>query len=147
MLILRHIHEQTGHGGRNYSLSKLRERYWITHANAAARKLLSSCVFCKRHRAKLCEQKMADLPKERTTPDLPPFTNVGVDYFGPFEVKQGRSNVKRYGVVFTCMASRAVHLEVAHSLDTDSCISAIRRFICRRGRVSHFRSDNGTNFK
>jgi len=89
---------------------------------------------------------MADLPKERITPDLPPFTNVGVDYFGPIEVKQGHSYVKRYGVIFTCKASRAVHLVVAHSLGTDSCISAIRRFICRRGPVAHFRSENGTNF-
>lgn len=44
------------------------------------------------------------------------------------------------------MASRAIHLEVAHTLDTDSCIHALRRFICRRGQVSSVRSDNGTNF-
>ncbi len=43
------------------------------------------------------------------------------------------------------MNSRAVHLEVAHSLDTDACIQAIRRFICRRGQVKHMRSDNGIN--
>ena len=89
---------------------------------------------------------MADLPEERVVPDLPPFTNVGVDYFGPVDMKRGRNIIKRYGVVFTCMTSRAVHLEVAYSLDTDSCISALRRFICRRGQVSHLRSDNGTNF-
>lgn len=88
---------------------------------------------------------MADLPKERLRADLPPFSNVGVDYFGPFETKRGRSQVKRYGVIFTCMTSRAVHLEMAHSLNTDSCIDALRRFIARRGQVLHIRSDNGTN--
>ncbi|XP_039550287.1 uncharacterized protein LOC120495005 [Pimephales promelas] len=145
-LILRHIHEQLGHCGRNHLLSRLRQRYWITSANAAARKILLSCVICRRFRGKLGEQKMADLPKDRLQPDLPPFTNVGVDYFGPFEVKRGRSFIKRYGVIFTCMASRAVHLEMAYSLDTSSCINALRRFISRRGQVSHIRSDNGTNF-
>lgn len=89
---------------------------------------------------------MANLPKDRLLPDKPPFTNTGVDFFGPSEVSRGRSKVKRYGVLFTCLTTRAVHLEVAHSLDTSSCINALHRFISRRGQMSVLRSDNGTNF-
>ena len=144
-LLLRHIHENLGHAGRNHILSTLRQRYWIVNANSATRKILTKCVICRRTRGKMGEQKMADLPRERLRADLPPFSNVGVDYFGPFEVKRGRSLVKRYGVVFTCMSSRAIHLEMAHSMDTDSCLNALRRFVSRRGQVTHIRSDNGTN--
>ncbi|KAL2093037.1 hypothetical protein ACEWY4_010349 [Coilia grayii] len=92
------------------------------------------------------QQKMADLPVERVVPDLPAFTNVGVDYFAPVEVKKGRGRVKRYGVLFTCLPSRAVDLEVAYALYTYSCINAMWRFMCRRGQISHLISDNGTNF-
>ncbi|CAB4014860.1 Tyrosine kinase receptor Cad96Ca, partial [Paramuricea clavata] len=97
-------------------------------------------------KAPVLEQKMADLPKDRLTPDHPPFTYVGVDYFGPFHVRCGRSLVKRYGVIFTCLVIRAVHIEISHSLDTDSFILALRRFLARRGQVKELRSDNGTNF-
>lgn len=145
-LILHHIHQEYGHGGRNHVLAILRQRYWIPRANAAARKVISECNLCRRMHAKAGEQKMADLPQDRLLPDKPPFTNTGVDYFGPFEVRRGRAKVKRYGVLFTCLTVRAVHIEVAHSLDTDSCINAIRRFQARRGQVSIIRSDNGTNF-
>lgn len=90
---------------------------------------------------------MSDLPECRVLPDDPPFTRVGMDYFGPFLVRRGRGEVKRYGVIFTCLAVRAVHLEVASSLDTDACLNAIRRFIARRGQVKEIYSDNGTNLK
>lgn len=119
-------------------LSHLCKKYWIIKANSAARKIITDCVVCKRQWGKVGEQKMADLPLERILPDKPPFTDVGVDYFVPIEIKRGRSLVKRYGVIFTCMASRAIHLEVAHTLDTDSCIHALRRFICRRGQWHKF---------
>ena len=89
---------------------------------------------------------MANLPHPRVTPDQPPFTCVGIDYFGPFYVRQKRSLVKRYGVIFTCLAVRAVHLEVSYSLDTDSFILALQRFIARRGQVKEIHSDIGTNF-
>ncbi|XP_071825532.1 uncharacterized protein [Apostichopus japonicus] len=144
-MIMREIHTQLYHGGRAMTLSHLRRKYWVVSAHALVRKCINQCVTCRRLRAKAGEQKMADLPTSRITPDEPPFTRVGVDFFGPFNVKQGRSLVKRYGVVFTCFAIRAVHLEVAHALDTDSCINALRRFIARRGQVGEIWSDNGTN--
>lgn len=64
-----------------------------------------------------------------------------MDYFGPIEVRRGR--IKRYEVIFTCATSRAIHLEIASSLTTDSCIKAIRRFVARREPVDIIRSDNG----
>lgn len=89
---------------------------------------------------------MADLPADRVTPDKPPFSFVGVDCFGPFWIKRARSQVKRYGVLFTCLATRAIHLEVAQSMDTDSFINSMCRFVARRGIPEVMRSDNGSNF-
>ena len=54
--------------------------------------------------------------------------------------------MKRYGVLFTCLTTRAVHIEIAHSLETDAFIMALRRMMARRGRPAHIWSDNGTNF-
>ena len=145
-LLIQHFHQKSGHSGREYVLSLLRERFWLIRANVIVRSVLSSCFACRRRQGAVGEQKMADLPRPRVTPDQPPFTCVGIDYFGPFFVRQKRSMVKRYGAIFTCLAVRAVHLEISYSLDTDSFILALRRFIARRGQVKEIRSDNGTNF-
>ena len=139
LLILQQTHSDLKHAGVNHMLSSLRQRYWLINAPSAIKRLLSVCVTCRRLKSHVCEH-------DCITPDEAPFTRVGVDYFGPFEVKQKRSLVKRYGVIFTCLASRAIHLEVAYSLDTGSFINALRRFIARRGQVTVMRSDNGTNF-
>ncbi|KAK7890880.1 hypothetical protein WMY93_022843 [Mugilogobius chulae] len=145
-LILKNAHQTLGHAGRAHTLSSVRRKFWIVKGHSAVRKVIGECSICRRYNARPLEQKMADLPAMRILPDNPPFTNTGVDYFGPIEVKRGRSFCRRYGVIFTCMASRAIHLEVAPSLDTDACINALRRFISRRGQVKHLWSDNGTNF-
>ena len=89
---------------------------------------------------------MVDLPADRVTPEKPPFSFVGVDCFGPFLVKRGRSQLKRYGVLHTCLVTRAVHIEGAYSMDTDSFINSMRRFIARQGTRELMRSGNGTNF-
>lgn len=89
---------------------------------------------------------MADLPPGRLAAYCQPFTHVGVDYFGPIEVVVGRRHEKRWGMLATCLTIRAVHIEIVHSLSTDSCIMAIRNFIARRGQPRKFYSDRGTNF-
>ena len=112
-----------------------------------SRKAPIKCVPCKKQMGPRMNQQMGDLPKVRLTPYKPPFTYSGVDYFGPFYVKRGRGRVteKRWGVIFVCMNSRAVHLELAKSLDTDDFILVLTRFLNRRGQVEEIRSDNGTN--
>ncbi|XP_055527780.1 uncharacterized protein LOC129720338 [Wyeomyia smithii] len=89
---------------------------------------------------------MAPLPAARLASFERPFTHVGVDFFGPVTVKIGRSHAKRWVALFTCLTIRAVHLEIAYSLSTDSCISCFRRFVGRRGAPLEVYSDNGTNF-
>ncbi len=144
-IIIQHIHKSLAHAGRNHVLAHLRETYWVIHANSAVRNVLCKCVTCRKAKNPVVEQKMADLPQERCT-EAPPFTYTGVDLFGPFVIKQGRKDHKRYGVLFTCLACRAIHIEIAASLDTDSFLLALRRFIARRGTVLQLRCDNGTNF-
>ena len=145
-LIVEDIHRRLRHQGREHVLGTLREKFWIVQGTSLVRKVLRKCVVCRKLMSSPVTQKMADLPEERMLSDQPPFTNSGVDLFGPFHVKRGRAEVKLYGVVFTCMASRAVHLEIADSLSTSSFINVLRRFIARRGEVKSLRSDRGTNF-
>ena len=87
------------------------------------------------------------LPKTRLQSSLRAFEKVGVDYGGPFLTKQGRgrTRAKRYPCLFTCLTTRAVHLEMAYSLDTDSFINAFTRMTLRRGTPTYVISDNGTS--
>jgi hypothetical protein len=145
-LIARHYHQLSGHSGLEYVLSLTRQKFWIVKGRLLVRRVVNDCFDCRRRQSPVAEQKMADLPKSRVTPSKPPFTFTGVDCFGPFNVRRGRSLVKRYGVIFTCLTTRAIHIEVASSLDTDSFLNALRRFVARRGNPEEIRSDNGGNF-
>lgn len=90
---------------------------------------------------------MADLPPARLHLFKPAFYSTGIDCFGPYLEKIGRRNEKRWGILFKCMTTRAVYIDLLPRLDTDSFLTALRRFIARRGKPFEVLSDQGTNFK
>lgn len=137
-LLIKECHRNLGHFGREAVATQLKQRFHIVAGNKIIRKLIKECTLCKKVQGKVMNQIMADLPR---------FTHTGTDLFGPFYVSNGRTKQqeKRYGIIFTCLSSRAAHLELTRGLDVDSYINAYRRFICRRGSPKTMRSDNGTN--
>jgi len=145
-LLIQAFHQKLAHAGQDHILAQLREQFWIPKGRSAVRKVVQSCLTCKKQRAVRMEQMVATLAAFRITACEPCFTYTGVDYFSPVNVKRGRSVVKRWGAIFTCFNSRAVHLEVATSLETDCFIDFFRRFINRRGLPRCIYSDNYSNF-
>ena len=150
-LIVKHEHELGAHVcGTNQILSELSKKYWIVAAREAVREWENDCMECKRRTAKRATQIMAPLPSSRLTQPEPlrSFSHTALDFAGPFITVRGRgkSREKRYLCLFTCMSTRAVHLEMAYGLDTDSFLNALYRFANRRAWPDEFTSDNGSNF-
>ena len=145
-LIVGQQHRHLLHAGVEHTLNGLRQTFWIPRGRAQVKKVLHRCAFCRNRRARPQQPKMADLPADRFDTSNA-FSTVGLDFFGPILVKKFRRSEKRFGLLFTCLATRAIHLEVAQSMDTDSFVMALRRFIARRGRPNKICSDNGTNIK
>ncbi|XP_036952753.1 uncharacterized protein LOC119018863 isoform X3 [Acanthopagrus latus] len=150
-LLVRHFHEQVAHQGRHITEGAIRAAgYWIIGGKRLVSSVIHKCITCRKLRGKLEHQKMADLPADRLTPE-PPFTSVGLDVFGPWPImtrrtRGGSADSKRWAILFTCMSSRAVHIELIETMSTDSFINALRRFFSIRGPAKLLRSDRGTNF-
>ena len=138
-------HSAVLHAGAERTLAEFQHRYWTSSARRLARKLVHQCPVCWSRTRKPSNPPMAPLPAARLSYGRPPFTGTGVDYFGPLQVTVKRSTAKRWGCLFTFLATRAVHIEIAHSLDVHAFVSALRRFIARRGKPKVIYSDNGTN--
>ncbi|XP_062602313.1 uncharacterized protein LOC134264026, partial [Saccostrea cucullata] len=150
-LLISHQHDMVQHQGRHYTEGAVRSAgYWIVGCKKLVSSVIYNCVICRKLRGRLEHQKMADLPSVRVC-QSPPFTYVGVDMFGHWEVvtrktRGGSANSKRWAILFTCLSSRASHIEVVEDMSSSAFINALRRFIAIRGRVAEFRSDRGTNF-
>ena len=148
-LIVKACHERGYHAfGVSHTLAELSSRYWIVAGREEVRAWEAKCARCARSRTKPAMQVMAPLPKVRVSLPLRAFGRVSVDYAGPFMTKQGRGKTqhKRYLCLFTCLQTRAVHLELSYALTTDSFLQAYVRFTNRRGVPIDVISDNGTNF-
>ena len=151
-LLIVHHHGEARHPGGHLTHSFLRQSgYYIQKGKSLIRRIVKECVTCKKLRGGLMSQFMADLPGDRLE-ETAPFTNVGLDVFGHFNVNEGRntrrhSSLKKVWVlIIVCLPSRSVHLEPLSAMDTSSFINALTRFISVRGPCKIIRSDQGSNF-
>ena len=149
-LIVHHHHAKVQHQGRHFTLGTIRSNgLWILGGKRLINSVINKCVKCKKFRGQQQFQKMADLPVDRLTP-APPFSYVGLDVFRPWLVsvrrtRGGLAQSKRWAVLFTCLTSRAIHIEVIESLDTSSFINGLRRFLALRGSPQRVQSGHEGN--
>lgn len=148
-LLCEHYHLLSLHGGPRVVQSLIQQKYWIVSLRNLVKKHIHKCVTCVRFNANPRQPFMADLPRDRFS-QVRAFLKVGVDFGGPFDIKEhSRRNArstKGYLCLFVCLSVKAVHLEAVPNLDVPSFLAAFDRFISRRGLPTDIYSDNGTNF-
>lgn len=147
-LLIDNAHKITFHGGARLTSAFIRQKYWIVGGNRAIKKIIRTCVTCRRHTPNI-HQIMGDLPEVRINPSRP-FHYTGIDYTGYVDIKankgRGIKTNKGYVAIFVCMATKAVHIELVSDLSTSAFLAALRRMAARRGAPRHIYCDNGTNF-
>ena len=144
-LYIEHIHS-LDHLGVSATVAKVRRRFWITRINALVKSIRYKCVTCKKLDKVLSEQIMAPLPEERLKP-APVFHYTSLDHFGPLQVKgevNKRSRGKTYGVIFTCLYTRAIYCDLSQDYSTDAFLIVLRRFVSIRGYPGKIYSDTGS---
>jgi len=148
-LLIDDTHRQHKHPGATTLQSIIQQQYWIVASRQVIKSRLRHCIACYRTRPRGVQPVMGNLPKFRLQ-QIKPFTAVGVDYAGPIMLKPSttRSTVpcQAYICLFVCMATKALHLELASDLSTETFLMAFSRFISRRGPIQQIHSDCGTNF-
>ena len=146
-LVVLFYHYRDCHCGVQHTLLSTRQKIWIANGNSAVRRYLRDCGVCAIKRARPIRQLMSDLPLARLAANKKPFFHCGIDYLGPLTFVEGRSHRKAWGLPFTCMASRAIHVELVTALSLDEFLLAFTRFVDIRGQVDTIYSDNGSTFQ
>lgn len=147
-LIIQSHHERMMHGGISTTVCSIRQRFWICSIRQQVKSVLRRCATCKKmFAAPYSTPDHAPLPDFRVTYSHP-FTYTGVDYTGAIPARDRDDKViKCYISLFTCAASRAIHLEVVEDLTTGEFTQACRRFVSHHSIPRVMLSDNATNFK
>ncbi|XP_025407092.1 uncharacterized protein LOC112681043 [Sipha flava] len=139
-LIIRHFHQGFLHTGLKLVLSMIRRQFWILSSRDAVRQFIFSCVTCIRFKTCRPHPIMGNLPSSRVQQNRP-FSQVGMDYGGPFLVKESRRRNPRtnkmYLALFICMSVKAVHLEIVSDMSSTAFLAAFNRFVARRGIPSN----------
>ncbi|XP_018398110.1 PREDICTED: uncharacterized protein LOC108776097 [Cyphomyrmex costatus] len=148
-LIIQQEHVRGLHAGLQGTIAAVRRRFWPLSVRSITRKIIRNCITCFKCKPVVSEAKMGVLPPPRVTPSRT-FSNSGVDYAGPFIIREGKRrnarNSKAYACLFVCLATKAIHIELVSDLTSDSFLASLKRFISRRGAPNSIYSDNGTTF-
>ena len=146
-LLVENTHRQFHHMHHSTVVNEIRRNYYMPGLKRLVKKVADECLHCRVRRPEPVLPQEGPLPEARAAIGFRAFTYCGVDYFGPLEVVVGRRREKRWGALFTCLTTRAVHVEIAHSLTMESCMMCFRLLCSRRDVVPvEMRSDRGTNF-
>lgn len=125
--------------------SKIRAKFWIVKLLKLVKSIRTTYLICKNLDKKLNEQIMGKLPIERLKP-APAWTYTAVDLFGPFKIKdfvKKRTTEKAYGIIFNCLGTRAVHIDISPDYSTEKFLMVLRRFVSIRGYPSKIYSEDG----
>ncbi|XP_070144167.1 uncharacterized protein [Drosophila kikkawai] len=148
-LLIQFAHQITLHGGSQLIVRLIRSKYWIPKIKNLVKAVVNPCKICTIYKKRLQTQLMGDFPTDRVSFSRA-FTYTGVDYAGPFEIKNytGRACLitKGYVCVFVCFSTKAIHLEPTSDLTTEKFLAAFARFVARRGCPQRVHSDNGKTF-
>ena len=148
-LVVREAHERVHHDGVKETLTETRRKFWIPKGRSLVRYLIHHCVLCRRFEgAPFKGPPPPPLPVFRVKED-PAFSYSGVDFAGPLTIRADKAtNSKKVWIcLFTCLLTRAVHLDVVTDMSTHSFLRCLKRFASRRGLPRKFVSDNGKTFK
>jgi Pao retrotransposon peptidase./Reverse transcriptase (RNA-dependent DNA polymerase)./Integrase core domain. len=146
-IIINDIHRQCFHSGVSQTLSVLRVEYWIPQGRSTVKTVLNNCVVCKKFKhGSYKSPEFSFLPSYRVNQAIA-FTYTAIDYFGPMTITEDKVHKTVWGLIFTCLTTRAVHLELVDSEATTDLILAFRRFIARRGKCKLLLTDNASQFK
>lgn len=130
-LIISEVHMKYFHCGTNATLNAVRYRYWPISGRAQVKAVPRQCVRCARAKPRNNNYIMGSLPAPRVQPSSP-FIHTGVDFCGPFVLKErkfrNKNTIKVYVSIFVCFATKACHLEVVDNLTSEAFIAALERF-------------------
>lgn len=147
VVYIRKLHSNNLHIGCTQLLAELRKKFWVTKARSLISSIIHKCVICRRWEGGPYQlPPLPPLPLVRVR-EAAPFLHTGLDYLGNLTI-QGLNGDETtvYVALFTCLVTRAVHLELARNLTADEFLMCLIRFSSRRRCPKFIISDNASNF-
>ena len=130
------------HGGVDYSIAEVKERFWLPKLRQLTKSIIHECYGCKRFRGVACP-----VPAVEGNCGARQFQLIGIDFAGPLiYIKKGKQEGKVYIIMYSCSLTRAASMDLMRDQSLEEFLTCLQRFIARRGRPEKVYSDNFSTF-